>query len=154
MSKPKLIAHRGNLMGAQPEKENTLAYIQDALLAGFDVEVDVRLVDGQLYLGHDEPQEKVELYYLENSRIWVHAKTAETYLYLREIGSSAHYFLHDEDDFAITSLGFLWTHPKCSNLTSKSVLVKFEYDQEFIPQLLQIHGICSDYVAEYSKVLA
>ena len=44
------ISHRGNLTGRDPFRENTVEYIQEALDKGFDVEIDVRCVDGKLYL--------------------------------------------------------------------------------------------------------
>ena len=37
----KLIAHRGNIDGPNPERENSPEYIEEALKAGYDVEVDV-----------------------------------------------------------------------------------------------------------------
>ena len=49
------IAHRGNLYGPDPERENTIEVISEALALGYDVEIDIWLVDGKLYLGHDEP---------------------------------------------------------------------------------------------------
>ena len=52
-----LIAHRGNTNGVNPEKENTVAYIKDAIKQGYHCEIDVCKFDGkQFYLGHDEPQ--------------------------------------------------------------------------------------------------
>ena len=52
------ISHRGNLDGLNPDRENSPDYIDEAIKLGFDVEVDVRTKDGQLWLGHDEPQYK------------------------------------------------------------------------------------------------
>ena len=51
-----LISHRGNLTGSNPERENSQTYIQEALNKGFNVEVDVWVVNNQIYLGHDAPQ--------------------------------------------------------------------------------------------------
>ena len=36
------IAHRGNFAGAQPEKENRILYLQDALENGYWIECDVQ----------------------------------------------------------------------------------------------------------------
>ena len=54
----KLIAHRGNVTGPNPLRENSLEYIDDAIKLGYDVEIDVRHIEWeqQLYLGHDECQ--------------------------------------------------------------------------------------------------
>ena len=53
------ISHRGNLDGLNPDRENSPEYIDEAIKLGFDVEIDVRTKDGELWLGHDEPQYKV-----------------------------------------------------------------------------------------------
>ena len=52
----KLISHRGNINGPNKEQENHPDYITSALKQGYDVEVDVWLIDGNIVLGHDEPQ--------------------------------------------------------------------------------------------------
>ena len=52
----KLISHRGNLEGPNPERENHPDYIYEAIQAGYDVEIDIWFVDGKFKLGHDEPQ--------------------------------------------------------------------------------------------------
>jgi glycerophosphoryl diester phosphodiesterase len=52
-----LIAHRGNLNGKQPERENSPEYIKEALEKGYHVEVDVWLKEtNNLFLGHDSPK--------------------------------------------------------------------------------------------------
>ena len=56
----KVISHRGNLRGPRPELENRPSYIDSAYQLGFDVEVDIRFVNGEFWLGHDELQYKVD----------------------------------------------------------------------------------------------
>ena len=52
----KLISHRGNMKGKNPDRENHPDYIMEALNKGYHVEVDVHYKDGDLYLGHNEPK--------------------------------------------------------------------------------------------------
>ena len=70
------IAHRGNLFGPQPDKENTISYIDTALQNGFAVEVDV--IDyndkGIFTLGHDNKQEEVDVKYITQKNLFAHAK--------------------------------------------------------------------------------
>jgi glycerophosphoryl diester phosphodiesterase len=77
----KLIAHRGNINGPDPSKENTLEYIEQAIAQGFDVEVDVRYspLDSKLYLGHDGPDHKVDWFWFGKYRdnLWIHCKNIE-----------------------------------------------------------------------------
>ena len=56
----KIISHRGNIRGAVPDKENRPSYIDCAIGSGYDVEIDLRMIDGELWLGHDEPQYRIE----------------------------------------------------------------------------------------------
>ena len=51
----KLIAHRGNINGINPQRENTIDYIEEAIELGYDVEIDLNLHKGGFYLGHDKP---------------------------------------------------------------------------------------------------
>ena len=64
----KIISHRGNLKGRNPNLENTKHYIDSALNEGFDVEVDLWKIDRNYYLGHDNPENKVELEWLDKRK--------------------------------------------------------------------------------------
>ena len=74
----KLIAHRGNLKGKNPKYENHPDYILDAVWAGFDVEIDVWNVKGQWLLGHDAPIYSIKQDFLENEKLWCHAKNFQS----------------------------------------------------------------------------
>jgi len=62
------IAHRGNTQGPNPDKENHPDYLRDAVRKGYDVELDVWLINGKYILGHDAPQYEVPDYFLENNK--------------------------------------------------------------------------------------
>ena len=103
--------------GPNPERENSPEYIQEALDAGFDVEVDVWFVDNQWFLGHDEPTYSVKFPFLINDKLWIHCKNIEA---LDQVGmnlmvsSKLHlpnYFWHDSDDYTLTSQNMIWTYP-------------------------------------------
>ena len=103
------ISHRGNVDGPVKDKENNVDHIQKALNRGFEVEVDVRFNKNKFFLGHDYDQFEVDKEFLLNDKIWCHAKTTEALIELDKI--KAHYFWHQEDDYTITSRGFIWTYP-------------------------------------------
>ena len=75
----KAISHRGNIKGPVPDKENRPSYIDCAIGNGYDVEIDVRSIDGELWLGHDEPQYKVEHKWLwiRRKNLWIHCKNLQ-----------------------------------------------------------------------------
>ena len=92
-----LISHRGNITGRIPDSENRPSYIQDTITLGYDVEIDVRMKEGQLYLGHDLPQYRVELDWLleRKDRLWVHTKDFESLDFLIETGLRI--FFHEQE---------------------------------------------------------
>ena len=73
----KLIAHRGNITCKNPERENTIEYIKEALRYGVDVEIDVWYVDGEWILGHDEPKDKINFDF-ETKKNFTEIKTSKT----------------------------------------------------------------------------
>ena len=140
-----LISHRGNINGIQKNEENKPEYINRALEKGFDVEIDVRFSNGKFFLGHDFDQYEIDHKFLSNKKIWCHAKTSEALLALHE--TDAHYFWHQEDDYTITSKGYIWTYPG-KKLFSKSICVlpeKANYKE------INCMGICSDFIERYKN---
>ena len=77
-----LISHRGNINSIEKDRENSPDYINEALYNGFDVEVDVRFESGKFFLGHDFNQFEIDKEFLQNDKIWCHAKTNEASLVL------------------------------------------------------------------------
>jgi len=142
----KLISHRGNINGQILELENTMGYIDIAIANGYDVEIDVWYKDDILYLGHDHPQDSIDLEWLlaRSSNLWCHAKNGEALYYMSQ-HNDIHYFWHQDDKFTLTSEGFIWTYPKKSlYYNSICVLPELGYEGEF-----NCYGICSDYIERY-----
>lgn len=110
-----LISHRGNVSGSCPE-ENQPDQVSKILAMGFDVEIDLWKVGGQLLLGHDEGRYPVSLEFLQTPGLWIHAKNFAALEALQK--TQANYFWHQEDNYTITSHGFVWCHAKNNNLSS------------------------------------
>jgi hypothetical protein len=134
------IAHRGNTNGPS-WKENQPIYIDEALAKGFDAEIDLWMLRGKLWLGHDAAQYLVSHEWLaERSRnLWIHCKNLEALQYMAEQESQFNYFWHESDAYTLTSWDFIWAYPgqPVSNLT---VIVDLENSSEY-----DCYGICSDY---------
>ena len=109
----RIIAHRANLDGKVKEKENRIEQIKLCIENGFDVEIDMRIVNNEMYLGHDEPEEKITLNYLQEikDKCWIHCKNLEAIYFFNENQPSFNYFWHQEDQYTLTSKGFIWTYP-------------------------------------------
>lgn len=141
-----LISHRGNVDGRVKNVENSPELINHALSKGFDVEIDVWYVDSTFYLGHDNPQYKIDEKFLENERFWCHAKNEQAFFKMLE-NPQIHCFWHQKDDYALTSKGIPWVYPG-HKVTSKGIWV--------LPELtvyksikIDCLGICSDYISIY-----
>ncbi|GIR20237.1 hypothetical protein CM15mP35_04980 [bacterium] len=76
---------QGNLNGPNKNLENRLDTIEKAIQLGFDVEVDIWLIENQLYLGHNKPQYKVDKKILSShkEKLWIHCKNLESLVFLK-----------------------------------------------------------------------
>ena len=108
------ISHRGNLNGPDARYENSIEYINHALESGFHVEVDVHYYKNNFYLGHDEPAFLTSLEFLENKKLWCHAKSMDTMGAFYK--TKCHYFWHETDAVTITNQGYYWTYQEINYL--------------------------------------
>lgn len=144
------IAHRGNVFGPCPKDENNPEYITNAINMGFDCEIDVWLIAGKLFLGHDEPQYEIDIdFLLENKdKLWVHCKNTEAFPEMLKAHMNC--FYHDKDTYTLTGAGYIWGNIN-SPIHSEMICVMPEkyainpMDYE----LKSCKGICSDYVFKY-----
>lgn len=134
------IAHRGNINGPDPKYENNPAQIKLAISKRLYCEVDVWFINGHFILGHDEPLYPVKEVFLENKKLWCHAKNLAA-LGKMLTNKSIHCFWHDQDHYALTSNGYIWTLPGYP-IEEKSIAVKLEPPA---PVGLKCYGICTDY---------
>tara|TARA_R110000824_G_scaffold63553_2_gene167046 strand:+ start:2498 stop:2869 length:372 start_codon:yes stop_codon:yes gene_type:complete len=105
------VAHRGNIQGRNIRLENDPAYINSAISMGYCAEVDVWYKDGNFYLGHDEPSYLVGESFLENGKLFCHAKNIEA-LHIMLENPYIHCFWHEGDLCTLTSQGFIWQYPE------------------------------------------
>jgi hypothetical protein len=145
-----IISHRGNINGPNPDKENRPSYIDCAIQLGYDVEVDLRYINGEFWLGHDEPQYKIELSWmlLRKNKIWFHCKDENSVLELLNLDLNFNFFCHFNDDFVLTSSGHLWVHNLSLKLTKKCIIPLLSYKEIQNFNKKEIYGICTDFVNE------
>jgi hypothetical protein len=140
-----LISHRGNINGRIEEKENHPEYIDNAIELGYDVEVDVRMIDNELFLGHDAPQYKVIWNWLSTryERLWIHCKNIEAIEWFNENGFN--YFWHENDTVTLTSKNYIWAFPGKQPI-QRSIAVMPEIFNDDVSNCI---GVCSDYIINY-----
>lgn len=147
----KLIAHRGNIFGPNPEFENQPQYIKNAIQCGYDCEIDVHYIDEKYYLGHDNPQYNIDLSFLiENKdKLWIHCKNFEAFDKLIQI-KELNIFWHQNDEYTLTSHQYIWAYPKMK--VSKRCIILMPEWNDFIFDK-DGYGICSDYIDKLSKLV-
>lgn len=137
-----LISHRGNIDGKISALENQPSYLTLAFSAGYNVETDVWYKDGQFSLGHDQPTYPISAEFLQQDGIWCHAKNADALKAM--LDRDVHCFWHQDDDYTLTSKGFIWTFPGKS-LNTKSICV---HPKSLL--LPDVAGVCADNIGEFN----
>lgn len=140
--KPILISHRGNLNGYS-DFANSRENIKYLLNLGVFCEVDVWLINGDFFLGHDCPKEFIRESFLENNRLFVHSKnTAALHKMLQN--PKINCFWHEKDRHTITSHGFIWQEGY-NDLTDRTIVVDLSKNPDYNANC---YGLCVDYFGE------
>ncbi len=157
------IAHRALFEGYNEPMENHPDQIARALGAGFHVEIDVRLIDGKWWLGHDGPQYEVDPEFFMTDGLWIHCKNFAALAAIRTLddgnittfwGYNPNYFWHQNDDYTITSRGYLWAYPGMAVEETQTILVQPERDKGWFDtvQNMKAKGVCSKFVRDIQAV--
>ena len=175
----KLIAHRGNINGKNPNRENSISHIEKALKLGYDVEIDVWYINGEWILSHDNPHNKhattfvhkVNFDFITKPKLWLHCKNIEAMINLYTSGTN--YFWHENDKYTITSEGHIWcfpNQPAPAMTMEKTFNDLYENNMGFLKNMTnrltigvlpevnktdiyQYDAICTDYPAMYENEL-
>jgi len=147
----KIISHRGNYNGIIPDKENKPSYIDTTLSMGYDVEVDIRYINGHFYLGHDTPDYLVTENWLNlrKDKLWLHCKDLYSAIKLSELSSENdyfNYFCHSNDPYVLTSTKHIWVHDLSMNLNDKTIIPLLDKNDIIGYNNNVVYGICTDYI--------
>ena len=139
------ILHRGNYDGPN-SVENDPVKIYDLLMKGYEIEIDLWYTNNKLFLGHHKPEHEIHEYFLDNSGLWIHCKDAETLEYMNTNKKNLHYFYHTNEDYVLTSKGYIWCYVGKPALENSVVVMpeKANYNWNDLERKNCI--ICSDYI--------
>jgi len=144
----KLISHRGNIIGPNLNRENTPSYIDTAISAGYDVEVDINYINGKFYLGHDTPDYEISETWMElrKNKIWFHCKNLEA---ASRIGllNGLKFFCHTSDSFVLTSNNYVWVHDLSLDLTNKCIIPLLSDTDVLKYNGNLVYAVCTDYIS-------
>lgn len=141
----RVISHRGNISGPQPAKENSPDFIDTAITLGFDVEVDVRSIEGEMYLGHDEPDHRIDWQWLidRKDRLWIHCKNLEAASMFHD---GLRCFCSISDPYCFMTEGYLWLNDVEIEPKDNCIVPLLGVDDlENYKFMGKPHAICTDY---------
>ncbi len=140
-----IYAHRGNLTGRTPARENAPDYIDNAIATGFHVEIDLRMVDGKFFLGHDKAQHPITAQWLRERkhRLLAHIKDHHAIREAQGIGIDL--FCHEKDEFTLTRMGFLWLAQTAIVPDKYSIVPLITREQIETYPHRGMYGVCSDF---------
>ena len=151
----KIISHRGNLRGRIPNRENTPSYIDSAIGCGFDVEIDVRFIEGQFMLGHDSAQIIVNNEWLNRrkNKLWIHCKDIMSAVKIRELDESFRIFCHSNDPFVLVSTGHIWVHDLSLEFDKHAIIPLLDQKELDLYDHREVYAFCTDYVFSLDSML-
>lgn len=144
-----LISHRGNVDKIDLERENSQLYIDEAINRGYYAEIDLRIINNKLMLGHDYGQFETNLEWLSHRRdkLFVHCKNVEALKFC--IINKLIFFYHAiENHTPIVNSSLIWTH-NLNETTDMSIIPLLSLDD--LKSLdsykdINVAGICSDFI--------
>jgi len=149
----KLISHRGNMIGPVPSRENAPSYIDTAISAGYEVEIDIRYIDGKFYLGHDTPDYEVSENWINKRKnsLWIHCKNLEAASIFSKI-KDVIFFCHTSDSFVLTSNNYIWVHDLKMNIDDRCIIPLLDDIDISKYKNKLVYAVCTDYInfAEYN----
>lgn len=146
-----IISHRANLDGINKDTENNPNQILKCLDYGFDVEIDVWSIGDKFFLGHDEPQYEIDYTFLQNDKLWCHAKNNESLKKMID-NKKINCFWHQNDDYTLTSKNFIWVYPN-KQLVDNSIAVMPENTNYSVENLKRCYAVCTDKPIYYKNLL-
>jgi hypothetical protein len=145
-----IISHRANINGIEEQRENNPYYIDECIKLGFDVEIDLRVKNNQLYLGHDFAQYEVSLDWLlqRKDNLWVHIKEYDALTKILDYKEQIRFFCHESDKYTLLSNGFVWCHDLTNIMNKNCIIPLLSYEQVIDYNQKSFYAVCTDYVYE------
>jgi hypothetical protein len=154
----RVIAHRGNLEGPDKAQENSIKSTFNCLYRDLDVELDIHVKNNLIYLDHDgilsdsTPCIDLKSFCKEfdsfQDKLWLHCKNLEAVIYCQANLQQYNYFGHSNDEFVLTSKGYIFTRPNVA--TGKNVVcVMPELCNLKLEQVKKYESVLTDYPLYY-----
>lgn len=161
----RIISHRGNLHGRDFKKENTVGRVEYCIALGYQVEVDLWVLEPiddsgfRYYLCHDEPKSinRIDLTWLLKNQNYLltHCKNKEAVEFAME-ELDGEWFVHETDRWSRTSESHLICYGKESDIIDNDRVILMMPEHHNIKKVAipnGIYGICTDFVQDYEDLV-
>jgi hypothetical protein len=145
-----IISHRGNLNGIEQNRENNPEYIDECINLGFDVEIDLRMKNNKLFLGHDFAQYEISIEWLleRKNNLWVHVKEYAALQVIIDYKNQLRFFCHESDKYTLLSNGLIWCHDLSNVMNNNCIIPLLSLEQVKDYNQYNFYAVCTDYVYE------
>ena len=145
-----IISHRANLSGIDENRENNPFYVDECIKMGYNIEVDLRIKDDQLYLGHDYAQYPITIDWIleRKQHLWIHVKEFKALQKIYNHRNDIQFFCHENDKFTLTSNGLIWLHDLDQKVGDNCIIPLLSLEQVEQYTKKGFYGVCTDYVYE------
>lgn len=148
------ILHRGNTHGPNSVENNPTELLK-LLKHNYEIEIDLWYNNSKLYLGHDKSEYEIDELFLEHIGLWIHCKDNKTFEYMNNYKKHLHYFYHTNEDYILTSKGYIWCYIGKEALYNSVVVMPEKCIKIYKWKELEEKNciICSDYLEGHIKKL-
>lgn len=150
---------KGNIKNIDASRENSPDYIEEAIKAGYKVQIDIRLMsDNNFWLGEEEAKYKIEdSFLIKNAKnLLIHCRNISSIYTIQEIevqSKNLNYFFHATDNVAITSKKMIAIFYGKKPIGENSI-VMFPEENDFQKnELIKSSAICSNSIEFYKKLI-
>lgn len=151
-NRSKIIIHRSQLHQNTPE--NTLLGMNECLHSGFSAEIDVYLIDGRYFIGHDlDNLATVKFEEIDKANVFIHMKSLN-FTHTK----NADLFYMEDDPVTLTLKGRQWVNAHVSHQNKNTVicsneLIGGQFDHEKNIQALKNDAwVCTKFGVELYRL--
>lgn len=137
------ISNRGNLAGRDPERENSIGYLHNAVDAGYCIKTDLWIIKNRTVTGNEFPVHSINLEKFNKDKMLIRARNLPALLFLLENGY--HCFWRESDDVILTNKNFVLSFN--NSLIPKSIVMNPE--DNVVSEWSNYLGLCSDFISGY-----
>lgn len=140
------ISNRGNVFGVIKHAENTQEYLEEAIKSGFNVKVDLWVINNQMCSGESYPSYRINFNeILTPGKVLFEIKNNAAFSFI--VNHQLHGFIKNENGITFTSKGIPLSYGP--NIADNTVAFFPENEPHDKIKKMNLIGICGDFIGNY-----